>query len=84
MNDKLLVYIYVPNIGQKYNVFVPINIKVGALKKYVEKTVNELADNNLSNCGTLLIRNKINNSIYNADDFISNTDIKNGTKLVLL
>lgn len=84
MNDKLLVYIYVPNIGQKYNVFVPINIKVGALKKYVEKTVNELSDNNLFNCGTLLIRNKINNSIYNADDFISNTDIKNGTKLVLL
>ena len=84
MNDKLLVYIYVPNIGQKYNVFVPINIKVGALKKYVEKTVNDLSDTNLSNCGTLLIRNKINNSIYNADDFISNTDIKNGTKLVLL
>lgn len=84
MNDKLLVYVYVPSIGQKYNVFVPVNIKVGAFKKYIEKTVNELADNNLSNCGTLLLRNKINNSIYEADDFISNTDIKNGTKLILL
>ena len=84
MNDKLLVYVYVPNIGQKYNIFVPVNIKVGAFKKFVEKTVNELSDNNLSNCGTLLLRNKINNYIYDADDFISNTDIKNGTKLILL
>lgn len=84
MNDKLLVYVYVPIIGQSYNIFTPINIKVGALKKYVEKTVNELADGSLSNCGTLLLRNKISNSIYEVNDFISNTDIKNGTKLILL
>ena len=50
MNDKLLVYVYVPNIGQKYNIFVPVNIKVGAFKKFVEKTVNELSDNNVVFC----------------------------------
>lgn len=84
MTDKILICVYVPLIGQKYNVFVPANRKVGTIKSYIEKTVNELSDGNLKVNSKLLLRNKINNTIYDFDLYIKDTDIRNGTKLILL
>ena len=36
MNDKILIYVYVPLIGQNYNIFIPINKKIGTIKKYID------------------------------------------------
>lgn len=84
MNDKILIYVYVPLIGQNYNIFIPINKKIGTIKKYIEKTINELSDGNFACGDTLLLRNKINNVVYEYDSYISETDIRNGTQLILL
>ena len=84
MKEKILVYVYVPLIGSKYNLFVPINRKIGTIKKYIEKTVNELSDGSLVNCDNLMLRNKISNTVYELNDYIKDTDIRNGSKLILL
>ncbi|MCI9433718.1 MAG: hypothetical protein HFI86_00385 [Bacilli bacterium] len=84
MNEKILICVYVPLIGQKYNIFIPINRKIGTLKKYIEKTVNELSDSNLKLSENLFLRNKITNVVYDFDLYVKDTDIRNGTKLVLL
>lgn len=84
MSDKILIYVYVPLIGEKYNVFIPINRKIGTIKKYIEKTVNELSEGNLVINDTLMLRNKISNTIYDLNDYVKDTDIRNGSKLILL
>ncbi len=84
MNEKILIYVYVPLIGQKYNIFVPINRKIGTIKNYIEKTVNELSDGNLKISANLLLRNKITNVIYDLNSYVKDTDIRNGSKLLLL
>lgn len=84
MNEKILICVYVPLIGQKYNIFIPINRKIGTLKAYIEKTVNELSDGNLKLSENLFLRNKITNVVYDFDLYVKDTDIRNGTKLILL
>ncbi len=84
MNEKILICVYVPLIGQKYNILVPLNRKIGTLKNYIEKTVNELSDGNLKANHTLFLRNKITNVVYDFDLYVKDTDIRNGTKLILL
>lgn len=84
MSDKILIYVYVPLIGEKYNVFIPINRKIGTIKKYIEKTVNELSEGNLVINDTLMLRNKISNTIYDLNDYVKDTDVRNGSKLILL
>ena len=84
MNEKILVIVYVPLLEESYNIFVPVSKKVGVIKKLLEKTVGELKYPEYSQNSKFLLYNKDSNINYNNDVYIKNTDIRNGTKLVLL
>ncbi len=84
MNNKVLVIVYVPLLEESYNIFVPIGKKVGVIKKLLEKTIDELKYSEYDSNSKFLLYNKDTNINYNNNDYIKNTDIRNGTKLVLL
>ena len=44
--NKVLVFVYVPLIEQEYELFIPINRKIGMIKKLICKAIIELSDNN--------------------------------------
>ena len=44
MNNKILIEIEIPSIEKKYDVFIPINKKVGTIKKLLEQALVELSD----------------------------------------
>ena len=41
--NKLLVSIEVPSIERNFDLFIPINKKMGTIKKYVIKSIHELS-----------------------------------------
>lgn len=84
MNDKILVIVYVPLIDESYDIFVPVTKKVGVIKKLLEKTIEEIKYKEYSTNSKFLLYNKDTNINYNNDVYIKDTDIRNGTKLVLL
>ena len=84
MNNKILIIVYVPLLNESYDIFVPITKKVGVIKKLLEKSIEELKYANYSENSKFLLYNKETNINYNNDIFIKDTDIRNGTKLVLL
>ena len=65
-NNKILIEIYLPTFEKRYDVFIPINKRVGTIKQLIEKLLIEMSD----------ITYKITEG--------TNTDIKNGSKLVLI
>ena len=79
MNDKVDVEIIVPEIEEKYNVLLPINKRIGT----IILSINELSfgDYNLSNCNKLY--NADNLSLYKPESLLLDTDIRNGTRLIL-
>ncbi len=82
--NKVLVYVYVPLIEQEYNLFIPINRKIGLIKKIIVNSIIELSDANYKIDTTFDLYNKITNRVYDDDAYVINTDIRNGTKLILL
>ncbi len=82
--QKVLICIFVPFLEQEYELFVPINRKVGLIKKMVAKAIIEMTSNEYQVNNELKIVNKITNYVYDNDEYIINTDIRNGTKLILL
>ena len=84
MKNKVLVSIAVPEIDQNFDVYLPINKKVGNVINLLNKVISEMTD------GEFVLSN--NNSLYNvstkekyqSDILLANTNIRNGTKLVLL
>ena len=84
MKNKILIEITVPEIDKVYNVFIPINKKIGNILILLTKAISDMSNNayKISNHNALYNRNT--GERYNIDDIVRETDIRNGTKLVLL
>lgn len=84
MNNKVLVELIVPDIEEKYNIFIPINRRVGNIIILINKALNEMTNGNyvIDNKRNLYNRNTGNKYLIN--DLVRETDIRNGTMLILL
>lgn len=82
MKNKVLIKLIVPDIDETYDIFLPINKKIGEIVILVIKSINEHESLNLPNNKVLYNRNT--GKDYDPNDLIKNTDIRNGTSLILL
>lgn len=84
MKNKVLINLYVPEIDIKYDIYLPINKKIGNIINLLNKSINELTNGeySISNCNSLY--NVVTKEKYQSDILLANTNIRNGTQLVLL
>jgi len=84
MKNKVLIELIVPSIDEKYDIFIPVNLKVGEIINLINKSLKEL------NYG--LYQSDIKRSLYDCssgnnfslNELIINTNIRNGSKLLLI
>ncbi len=83
MNEKVNVELILPEIEERYNVLLPINKRIGTIVLLLNKAINELTygDYELSRANKLY--NAVTLKLYQPSDILYNTDIRNGTKLIL-
>jgi len=84
MNDKVNVEIIVPEIEQRYNVYLPVNKKIGTILTLLSKAINELTFGSFPIVPTVKMYNADTMMAYAVDMLLYSTDIRNGTRLVLL
>ena len=80
LDNKILVNLYSLSLGKNYEIYIPVNEKVGNISKILNLTMFDSIDNT-RNCTIL---NLETGSTYKNNDLIRNTDIKNGSKLILI
>lgn len=83
MDNKVNVELIVPSVGQKYNIFIPVNKTVGEVIVILNKTIDEMIGCFPKN-NKLALLNVISNVVYEYNMEIINTDIRNGTVLALI
>lgn len=76
LENKLFINLYVLALDQNYELFIPVNERVGNI-------VNLINTSLMCNCSGVLI-SLYSGQVYNNNDVVRNTDIKNGTKLILV
>lgn len=81
-NNKLLIVLYVPTVEKEYSVFVPVGKTIGAIKTYICDIVSELSEQNLVN--KMYLYDKDGQTLYDDNQLLKNTNIKNGTRLILI
>ena len=84
MNNKILIKLIVPDLDNTYDIFIPVNELVWRVKKLIVKTVIDLANIEANETAQYILINKSNTRIYQNNEIIINTDIRNGTELILL
>ncbi len=80
LDNKLLVNIYILSLGKNYEVYVPINEKIGNIAKLFNSSMFDSIDFSRNN----KIFNINTGVLYKNNDLIRDLDIKNGEKLILL
>ena len=84
MKNKVLIKLIVPELDATFDVFIPVNELVWKIKKLILKSVSDLNNINTFNDLDCVLINKDNSKIYNNNEIILDTDIRNSSELILI
>lgn len=82
--NKILVILQLPEIDEKYDLYIPVNKKIGNIIELFKKMIDEVTDNNYELPETASLHNRETGMVYNNNELVLDTDIRNGTTLVLI
>lgn len=80
---KVLIELYIPEIEEQYELYIPVNKTVGYCKTQIKKMISERFEE-LPDEAVLNLYNKKTGQMYLDNVLVRNTDIRNGSRLVLL
>lgn len=82
MNNKILINVIVPQLSTSYDIFIPINITVSELNNLLKESISELAEYDFDN-ETRLYYQETGLEI-DLSNIIKNTNLRNGSKVIML
>ena len=83
MDFRVYVIIEVPILDKKYELLMPIDRRIHDIIQTLKRAIPELTEGYYEN-NTPNIYNKSNGDIYNINTIIKESNIRTGTRLVLL
>ncbi len=81
-SNKILIQLYLPLVEKKYDIFIPINKRVGTIKQIITKNLKEMIDYDVKEDTNLY--SKDTGKIYDVQLLVKDTDLKNASKVVLM
>ena len=84
MNNKILIQLEIPVIEKKYDLFIPINKKIGTIKRLIEESLVEITNSAYVIKPESNFYSKENGSMYNVNSTVRDTDLKNGSRVILI
>lgn len=84
MKNKVLIELIVPEIDERYNIYIPINKKVGNIIVLLNKALKELTNGIYDGSSKTLLYNNTTGEQYPINSLIRETNIRNGASLILI
>lgn len=82
--NKILIELYIPSIEKSYDLFIPINKKIGTIKKLIEEALVDLTASSYKISADTNFYSKETGIMYNVNQSIMESEIKNGSKILLI
>ena len=84
MNNKILIELEVPLIEKRYDLFIPINKKVGTVKNLIENALVELTDSAYVPKDDSNFYSKETGEIFDVNKTVRDTNLRNGSRIILI
>lgn len=84
MKNKILIEVEVPMVEKTYDLYIPVNKRVGTIKKLMEEGISEITDKAYKPSETTNFFSKENGMIYDVNQNVRDTDLKNGSRIILI
>lgn len=78
-DNKFLIDLYILILDKHFELFIPIDEKVGNIINLLDKSLLTMINDK-----KFCLLNVYTGNIYNNNDVVRNTDINNGTKMILI
>ena len=83
-NNKILIELDNKLIEHSYDLFIPINKKIITIKTLVENGLTELTDKAYIAKESTNFYSKETGQIYDINQTVRDTDLKNGSRIILI
>ena len=84
MKNKVLVEIYIPQLDEKFNIYLPLNKNIANIIELICKAVSEMKRIDQIDFNTFSLYNRESGLKYQPDKTIKETNIRNGFRLLLM
>ena len=84
MNNKVLIKLFVPEYGRNFDVYIPVNYLVWKVSKMLAKCIGDLCNYNIDLSREFILINKDTDEIYNNNAIIRDTNIRNGSEIIII
>lgn len=84
MKNKVLVHLLIPEIDENYDIFVPINIRIGTVIKLLNKSLEEMTNGVYQVKKNRKLYNTEDSSQYDINSLVRETNIRNGVTVILM
>ena len=83
MKNKVYIKLKVPEIDKDYDIYLPVNKKIGNIVILLNEAIHELSNEEIEINENNKLYNEKTLELYSPDVLLINTNIRNGTILVL-
>ena len=82
--NKVFIIVEVPLIEERYEVYIPVGKKIHKVTSILAKAVSELSGGHYPMKKDAVLYSKITGKPYNINMTVKDTDIRNGSEVVLI
>ena len=82
--EKVLVEVFVPVIGEAYDIFIPLKSDMSEVAQLLKKAVTELSNGHFVASEETSVCYRENGTIINVNMSVYELGIRNGSKLMLI
>ena len=84
MKNKVLVKLIVPQIDETFDLYIPINKKIGKIISLLNKSVSDLSNGIYVGSEKTFLYDKKTGDKYDINKLVIDTDIRNGSSIILI
>ncbi len=82
--NKVFIIVEVPLIEQKFEVYIPIGKKIHKVTSILAKAISELSGGHYPIKDDATLYSKVTGRAYNINMTVKDTDIRNGSEVILI
>ena len=84
IENKVLVTVNVPLLEKKYDVYIPVNRKIYSVIEMLKKSLYNISQGTFDMNSNYLFYNADTGNIYDLNLLVRDTDIRNGSLVIML
>lgn len=84
MKNKVLIELVIPTLEEKYDVFIPINKRIGSITILLAKVADELSGGYYKQSDYNALYNGETGEQYPTSMLVRDSDIRNGSRVILM